>query len=78
MAKKFVKANLFINQLMDVSSYIILQREFQVLKKKILSKEKFNLVEKNKKININSKTFIREVNECLEKKKFNILANSAY
>ena len=49
MAKKFVKANLFINQLMDVSSYIILQREFQVLKKKILSKEKFNLVEKNKK-----------------------------
>ena len=78
MAKKFVKANLFINQLMDVSSYIILQREFQVLKKKILSKEKFNLVEKNKKININSKTFIREVNECLEKKKFNILANNAY
>ena len=76
MEKKFIKANLFINQLMDVSSYIILQREFQVLKKKFLTKEKIKFVEKNKKININNKNFLREVNECLEQHKFNILANS--
>ena len=76
MGKRFTKANSFINQLMDISSYVMLQREFQVLKRKLLTKEKIHFVEKNKKINISNQTFIRDINECLEQQKFNILANS--
>ena len=74
--KKFVKANLFLNQLLDISSYLLLQREFQVLKNRILSKEDITFIEKGQKININNRAFLRLVNECLEKNKFYILASN--
>jgi len=31
-------------------------------------------IEQNKKININSKSFIKNINECIEEQKFYILA----
>ena len=70
--KKFIKVNLFLGQLLDISTYILLQREFHTLKNKCLSKEEVDIVERNNKINIGSQKFIRMVNECIQNQKFHI------
>ena len=70
--KKFVKVNLFLGQLLDINTYLLLQREFHALKNKFLTKEEVNELERNYKINIGSRKFIRMVNDCIENKKFDI------
>ena len=72
LPKKFVKANLFLGQLLDISTYLLLQREFNVLKNTFLTREEIDIIERNNKINIGSQTFIRKVNECIEFQKFDI------
>ena len=69
---KFAKVNLFLGQLLDISAYLILQKEFNALKNKCLTKEEVNIIERKNKININSPTFIRRINECLQNQKFDI------
>ena len=75
--KKFIKANLFLGQLLDISSYLLLHKEFQILKNLFLTKEEINYIEKENrnKININNEVFMQNVEECIEKQKFYILAN---
>ena len=73
--KKFVKANLFLGQLLDISSYLWTQKEFQILKYHFLSKDELRYIEKNIKINISASTYIRNMDECIENKKLNILAD---
>ena len=73
--KKFVKANVFLGQLLDISSYLYTQKEFQILKYRFLSRDKLTYLEKKNKINISASGFIRNMNECLENKKLNILAD---
>ena len=73
--KKFVKANVFLGQLLDISTYLSFQKEFQILKYRFLSKDELKYIERNNRINISSSGFIRNMNECLENQKFNILAN---
>ena len=70
--KKFVKVNLFLGQLLDISNYLLLQKEVHLLKNKCLTKEEVNKLE-NHKINIGSRKFIKMVNECIESQKFDIL-----
>ena len=74
--KKFVKANLFLRQLLDISSYLLLQREFHVLKSQFLTTDEINLVENSNKININNHTFSRVMNDCIENQKFYIFTNN--
>ena len=70
---KFAKIYIFLSQLFDITAYLALQREFNVLKK-ILKEKDLNSVEKYQKINVNTPTFIQEINDCIEKEKFHILA----
>ena len=73
---KFIKANLFLGQLLDISSYLSLQKEFQVLKNHFLTKDEMSYIEKNKKININSHSFDRNINECIGHQNLHILGDS--
>ena len=74
-SSRFTKIYAFLCQLFDVTTYLLLHREFNALKSIFNEKNKnVNLIEKNKKININSKSFIKNINECIEEQKFYILA----
>jgi len=73
LSKKFIVVYDFICQLYDISSYLILQREFQIMKNTILEKEQRSILEKNQKVNINDHSFQFEMNKCLNNKKFSIL-----
>ena len=42
--------------------------------KKIYNEKNVNLIDKNKKININSTSFIKKINDCIEEQEFYILA----
>ena len=72
-SKKFAKIYIFLSQLFDITAYLALQREFNILKK-ILKEKDLNSLEKYQKINVNTPTFIQEINDCIEKEKFHILA----
>ena len=73
LSKKFIVVYDFICQLNDISSYLILQREFQIMKNAILEKKQRNILEKNQKVNVNDHSFQFDMNECLHKKKLSIL-----
>ena len=60
----------------DISSYCILQKEFNVIKNLIFDEKKLQLIEKNSKININDQFFIRDMNDCIIRNKFYILGNN--
>ena len=72
-SSRFLKAYTFLCQLFDISTYLSLQREFNSLKQ-IINKKSVNLIENNRKININSYNFMKEISECLGENKFYILA----
>ena len=57
----------------DITSYLALQREFNALKK-ILNEKNLKIIEKFKKINVNYSNFLPEINDCIQNKKFHILA----
>ena len=61
---------------MDISSYLSLQKEFQVLKNRFLTKEEMDYIENNKKININNQSFYRNVNECIDHHNLHILGDN--
>ena len=73
LSKKFIVVYDFICQLSDISSYFILQREFQIMKNNILDKKHKNILEKGQKVNINDQSFQIDMNECLNTKKLSIL-----
>ena len=73
LSKKFIVVYDFICQLYDISSYLILQREFQIMKNSVLEKEQRNILEKSQKVNVSDRSFQYEMNECLNKKKLSIL-----
>jgi len=72
-SSRFAKIYAFLCQLFDITTYLLLQREFNALKK-IYNEKHINLIDKNKKININSKSFIQNINDCIEEQEFYILA----
>ena len=70
--QKFIIVYNFICQLFDISSYLILQKEFQIMKNTMMLEYK-DIVEKGDKINVNDKFFNIDMKECLDLKKFSIL-----
>jgi hypothetical protein len=70
---RFIFVYDFICQLFDISSYMILQREFQILKNIVIMKKYKANIENCQKININDKSFINDIIECIESNKFSIL-----
>ena len=73
---RFAKIYSFLCQLFDITTYLLLQREFNALKKIYNEKNEksVNLIDRNKKININSTSFIKKINDCIEEQEFYILA----
>ena len=59
--------------MLDISSYCILQKEFNVTKNLIFDEKKLQLIEQNAKININDQFFMRDMNDCIIRNKFHIL-----
>ena len=78
ITKKFTVVNNFISQLFDISSYLILQREFQTMKNTIIGEKQRSIIEKGQKINISDKSFNINMKECLEKNKLSILGRINY
>ena len=73
LSKKFIVVYDFICQLLDISSYLILQKEFQIMKNSILEKEQRNILEKGSKVNVNDHHFHNNINECLSNRNLSIL-----
>ena len=71
--KKFVVVYNFICQLFDISSYLILQREFQILKSTLMIGKYKSVLENRQKINVNDLSFNTDMKECLDSQKFSIL-----
>ena len=76
---RFAKIYSFLCQLFDITTYLLLQREFNALKNIYNEKNEksVNLIDRNKKININSTSFIKKINDCIEEQEFYILAQGA-
>ena len=73
---KYTKVYKFIGKLFDISSYLILQREFNILKNYTFKQKELNMIEQNIKINLNDHTFMRDINDCIGGTKFNIFAKN--
>ena len=71
--KKFITVYNFVCQLFDISSYLILQREFQIMKNTIMIGKYRDILENRTKINVNDNSFNNDMKECLDFQKFSIL-----
>jgi hypothetical protein len=74
--KKFIVVYDFICQLFDISSYLILQREFQTMKNTIIEEKERKIIEKEQKINVNERFFNMNMKECLNGKKLSIFGKT--
>ena len=57
----------------DVSSYLILQREFQIMKSTLTNEKYRKMIECSQKINVNEPSFNTKIKECLSAKNLAIL-----
>ena len=71
--KKFISVYNFICQLFDISSYLMLQREFEIMKNTIMISKDKDILENRQKINVNDQYFNIKIKECLDTQKFSIL-----
>ena len=71
--KKFLVIYNFICQLFDISSYLILQKEFQIMKNTVIMGKYRDIFENRQKINVNDHSFNSDIKECLDMQKFSIL-----
>ena len=72
-SKKFKIVYNFLSQLLDISSYIILEKEFEIMKNTILVDKFKDIMENDKKINVNDLSFNDKMKECLFSRKLTIL-----
>jgi hypothetical protein len=70
-SEKFIEVYQFVCQLIDFSSYITLQKEFEILKNTLMIDKE--IIENSRKINVNEESFKDEMKECLQTKKLTIL-----
>ena len=73
VTKKFIVVYNFICQLFDISSYLILQKEFQILKNNLMEEKYKNIIEKSNKINVNDQSFDTDMKECITYNNLSIL-----
>ena len=71
--KKFIAVYYFVCQLFDISSYLIMQREFQIMKNTIMIGKYKDILENKAKINVNEHSFNIDMKECLDYHKLSIL-----
>ena len=71
---KFAKVYTFLTQIIDISTYLILKKEFNILKAEFLDDKKRKYIEKNNKINVGDHGFIKEINKSLSSNNFHIFS----
>ena len=62
----------YLSQLIDINSYLGLQKQFALLKKSLLNEQNLIFVETQNKININRKGFMRDISHCLKGNTLNL------
>ena len=75
LSSKYIGVHTFICQMFDVSSYLQLFRQFQLVKS-WLFKDNINLIERDKKLDMNARNFNRNMYKCINNKNFVILTNN--
>ena len=75
---KFTKVYTFMTQIIDISAYLELKKEFNILKTKILDNRERNYIENSNKINVGDHSFIKDMNKCLSSKNFDIFSKKNY
>ena len=75
-SKKFTKVYKFVGRIFDISSYLTMLREFQVLKTTLLKVEDIDMIERKQKINVGGKAFLKNMNDCISKGKFEIFSKN--
>ena len=64
-SKKFVDTYKYLAEIIDITAYLRLQREFQICKSKFLDPQKLNMIQKEIKINLGDRYFCRLIqNQC--------------
>ena len=76
--KKFIVVYNFVCQLLDISSYLILQREFQIMKSTLTTEKYRNIIESSQKINVNEPSFNTNMKECLSSKNLAIFGKISH
>ena len=76
LSEQRVKVYCFLCQLFDISSYCVLQKEFNVMKNSLFDEKNIDLIEKAGKINVNGQSFMRDMSEAIENNKFSILGKN--
>jgi len=71
--KKFLNVYNFICQILDISSYLKLQKEFQTIKSTLMKGKYRTIIENRQKINVNDRTFNVDMKECLDDQNLSIL-----
>ena len=74
---KFIKVYTFLTKIIDISAYLILKREFNILKTEFLDNKKRNYIEKNNKINVGAQNFIKDINQSISSKNFHIFSKKS-
>ena len=75
-SSKFAKVHAYLSQILDISAYLLLQREFNILITEILEDKNQKIIKKNQKINVGSYGFMRYINGCIDNNENQILKNS--
>ena len=75
-SQKFTKVYCFFSKMVDISSYLKLMKEFELMKNIVLKVEDITTIERTRKINVNERNFIRNINECIESRNFSIFAQN--
>ena len=76
--KKFINVYNFICQIFDISSYLYLQREFQIIKNTLVKGKNRPLIENRQKVNANDHLFYSDMQENLDFKRFSIFGRAKY
>ena len=71
--KKFIIVYNFICQLFDISTYLIMKKEFEILKNNLIKDKYKTLLENRQKINVNEQEFNIDMKDCIDNEKFSIL-----
>ena len=71
---RFIHVYNYLSQLIDIKSYLELQKQFGLLKLSVLNEENLNRIESPHKINIGRKHFIRDINFSLKDNKLNLIS----
>ena len=77
ISEKYLIVYNFMNQLYDISTYLLLYKQFQLLKIS-LDREKRQIINEHVKININNDEFMNQLDNDLRSRKFPVFSDIAF